>query len=365
MNPTPSQQPNAQSALPFGKTQYVPPFPPQPTSGGSQGIPSLAIQSNIPGQKPTTYNLTKPVINIGRDPSNDIVIDTPVVSHFHAQIVREGNRLILVHPHPSRQQTTNGFLYQGRHILGNEPFRKPLVRGDIFRIGNEQGELVTLIYNDGSGALENIVPKNRATPLDAPIINGPSQPRSPQAQTENRQQEGDQSTQKSPKNKGDWIPWAFLGTVVTAIATIIAAMVAHGTIFPVGPTPSPSVVIVSPTSAITPSPSVETFSSDAEVINQLCTDFRQGDYGLAYTQLFSDSYHQQVTESGFVSTLNGYTCDIQGQFAESGSVEYIIVSFLKSGTNYGLCERYGLVNFTEGGWRIDQVTDLPSSSCQF
>ena len=91
--------------------------------GHNQGMPSLEIQSTLDGKK-LTYDLTKPVINIGRDPLNDIVIDAPVVSHFHAQIVREGNQLILVHPHPSQQHTLNGLLYQGRHILGNEPFRK-------------------------------------------------------------------------------------------------------------------------------------------------------------------------------------------------------------------------------------------------
>ncbi len=139
-----------------------------PPAGGLE-IPSLEIQSNIHGEKPT-YDLTKPVINIGRDPSNDIVIDAPVVSGFHAQIVREGNQLILVHPHPSRPHTTNGLLYQGRHILGNEPFRKPLVRGDIFRIGDEHGTLVTLTYNDGSGAPQDIVPEIRPIPLGAPVI---------------------------------------------------------------------------------------------------------------------------------------------------------------------------------------------------
>lgn len=50
---------------------------------------SLEIKSTIHRGKPT-YDLTRPVINLGRDPSNDIVIDEPVVSSFHAQIVREG-----------------------------------------------------------------------------------------------------------------------------------------------------------------------------------------------------------------------------------------------------------------------------------
>ena len=150
---------------------------------------ALEVQSNIPGEKPTTYDLTKPVINIGRDPSNDLVIDAPVVSGFHAQIVREGNQLILIHPHPSRSHTTNGLLYQGLHILGNEPFRKPLVHGDIFRIGDEQSALVTLIYYDGSGAPQEMVPGIRPLPVGAPVSTPCSQSPHPQAQPLGKQQE--------------------------------------------------------------------------------------------------------------------------------------------------------------------------------
>jgi len=93
-----------------------------------------------------------------------------VVSAFHAQIVREGGQLIFIHPHPQQQRTTNGLLYMGRSIPGNEPFRKPLERGDIFRIGDEYGTLVTLAYNDGSTAVQDIVSVIRPIPLGAPLI---------------------------------------------------------------------------------------------------------------------------------------------------------------------------------------------------
>ncbi len=134
-----------------------------------KGIPSLEITSNTHTDK-HAYPLTKAVISIGRHPNNDIVINEPVVSAFHAQIVREGDNLIFKHPHPQQQRTTNGLLYMGRSIPGNETFRKPLERGDIFRIGDEHGTLVTLTYNDGSAAIQEIVPIIRPIPLGAPVI---------------------------------------------------------------------------------------------------------------------------------------------------------------------------------------------------
>src|SRR5712692_8482828 len=186
--PWPQQQPQAvtPSPAPMPTVAAPPPRPGQPgggtqaslftagseVSGGPRNIkdvPSLEISSNVHQDK-QAYPLTKQVVNIGRDPSNDIVINELVVSGFHAQIVREGNQLVLVHPHPTRQSTLNGLLYQGHHIQGNEQFRKPLARGDIFRIGDEHGTLVTLTFNDGSGAPQDIAPEIRPIPLGAAVI---------------------------------------------------------------------------------------------------------------------------------------------------------------------------------------------------
>ena len=141
-----------------------------PTSASS-GIASIEVVSNIHPNK-LSMPLTKNVINIGRDPSNDVVIPEEVVSGFHAQIVREGNQYVFVHPHPQARngRTLNGIIYQGRHIKGDETFRKPLARGDFFRIGDEHGTLVTISYNDGSGAAQDIVPEIRPIPLNAPVI---------------------------------------------------------------------------------------------------------------------------------------------------------------------------------------------------
>src|SRR5438874_11435273 len=165
--------PEAASPLPTSNTQRTPIDTYEPgtivSNQRTPGIPMLEVSSNIHAEK-HAFPLTQQVINIGRDPSNDIVINELVVSGFHAQIVREGNQFVLVHPHPSRGKTLNGLLYQGRHIQGDEKFHKPLARGDIFRIGDEHGTLVTLTYNDGSGAIQDVVPEVHPIPLGAPVI---------------------------------------------------------------------------------------------------------------------------------------------------------------------------------------------------
>ncbi len=145
------------------------PVPPGPTPGSAAA--SIEVSSNVHSNK-LSMPLSKDVINIGRDPSNDVVITEQVVSGFHAQIVREGNQYVFIHPHPQARQgrTLNGIIYQGRHIKGDEVFRKPLARGDFFRIGDEHGTLVTISYNDGSGAAQDMLPEIRPIPLGAPVI---------------------------------------------------------------------------------------------------------------------------------------------------------------------------------------------------
>ncbi len=142
-----------------------------PLGTATRGVPSLEITTNTDHDK-LTYPLNKAVINIGRAPAptNDIVIDRPTVSGQHAQIVREGSQLIFIHPHPARGKTLNGVQYNGKVIGGEEQLRVPLTRGDIIRISDEHGTLVTLTYNDGTGAAQDAVPDIRPIALGAPVI---------------------------------------------------------------------------------------------------------------------------------------------------------------------------------------------------
>jgi len=126
--------------------------------------PSLTVTSTIHSDV-RVHLLNKPVLNIGRDAENDIVIAEPIVSTWHAQLVREGKNLVLVHPHPSREQTLNGLWYQGQRVRGDQPFRKQLVSGDFFRIGDEHGTLITFTYDDGTGSPSATLHEMQSIPL--------------------------------------------------------------------------------------------------------------------------------------------------------------------------------------------------------
>lgn len=132
----------------------------------SIGLPSIEVTSYSHSDK-KTYVLDKPVINIGRDATNQIIINDRIVSGLHVRIVRQGNAFVLIHPHPDRPQTLNGLLYQGRKIRGDEQFSKTLAKGDIFRIGSEDGTLVTLTYNDGTGTSQEKAPSVQPIRLGA------------------------------------------------------------------------------------------------------------------------------------------------------------------------------------------------------
>ena len=148
-----------QLASPLANLPHLPQRPDETAIAplSATGIPFIEVSSNTSGEK-KVYPLDKPVLNVGRDVFNDIVINDRIISGLHLQIVRQANQFVLIHPHPERQKTLNGLLYQGRKIRGDETFRKSLIRGDFFRIGDENGTLITLTYNDGTGMEQETMP---------------------------------------------------------------------------------------------------------------------------------------------------------------------------------------------------------------
>jgi ABC-type multidrug transport system ATPase subunit/pSer/pThr/pTyr-binding forkhead associated (FHA) protein len=176
--PSPPVSPNIQSQAPQGRREAtqraLDPFVENQVFGGGfqpSGVPSLEVSTNTDHVK-QVYPLSsdKQVFDIGRDPSNTIIINRPTVSAFHARIERRGNQLVFIHPHPERGRTVNGINYQGQSIPGNERFEQVLKRGDIFRISDQNGTFVTLAYNDGSGQTQEVLPEIRPIPLNVPVI---------------------------------------------------------------------------------------------------------------------------------------------------------------------------------------------------
>ncbi|HLW00819.1 MAG TPA: FHA domain-containing protein [Ktedonobacterales bacterium] len=127
--------PSYQSMQPALNTPNAPSVPP--------GMPSLQViihEGRNEGRN--RYPLNKQVITIGRDPSNDIVIPAGVVSRHHAEITQQGNIFQIID-----KKSVNGIYSQGHSIT-----QKQLVHGDLFRIGDLNGTLVTLVFDSGSGA---------------------------------------------------------------------------------------------------------------------------------------------------------------------------------------------------------------------
>ncbi|HVB20827.1 MAG TPA: FHA domain-containing protein [Ktedonobacteraceae bacterium] len=133
------------------------------------GLPTLEVTDNTTGVS-HKYALAQKALSAGRDASNDIVIDDATVSDFHLQIALENNQWVLLHPHPARQSTQHGLFYQGRKIRGDKSFRKQLMPGDVFRIGDEHGTLFTLAYQDGHPISSEALPLIHDIPLQTAKI---------------------------------------------------------------------------------------------------------------------------------------------------------------------------------------------------
>lgn len=106
------------------------------------------------------YPLTLPNTTIGRDPSNDIIIDSPVIPRFFAVIERQDD------VHPPRfvvRDTTAALFYRGRRVE-----EQPLTSGDILRAGAPTGSVVTFVYHEKlDAALGDRTPYGRHIPIPA------------------------------------------------------------------------------------------------------------------------------------------------------------------------------------------------------
>lgn len=104
--------------------------------------PTGAMTRSIP--------MTGQALRIGRDPSNEIVLDHPVISRFHAKIVTHDNRYYL-----QDLQSMNGTYASGVRVTG----QKELLPGELVQIGGyryvfDGATLAEYSDNDGQVRIE-------------------------------------------------------------------------------------------------------------------------------------------------------------------------------------------------------------------
>jgi ABC transport system ATP-binding/permease protein len=116
---------------------------PKPRFSKAATPPQLAV--TIAGEAVHTFPLTQPRITIGRAEDNQIVIQSRIVSRYHAYLEKvQGAYHLIVLPDAS-----NPVLIEGRPIEGQRELR----HGDILRIGSlDPGMMVTMTYLDPTQA---------------------------------------------------------------------------------------------------------------------------------------------------------------------------------------------------------------------
>ncbi len=118
-------------------------LPPRPVESGATEPATIFFTSAGPRLVVTTsrgaveHPLDRDDLSLGRDPSNDIVVDDPVVSRHHASLHRSGDGYEIVD-----LQSANGLSRDGAPVA-----RARLADGDVLRIAG----VVSLAYRSGVG----------------------------------------------------------------------------------------------------------------------------------------------------------------------------------------------------------------------
>ena len=113
--------------------------------------PPATLVVSRPRESDLTFPLTQQSVSIGRADTCDIVIDAPGVSRLHAIIVEQGGAYTL-----RDQGSTNGIYVAGQRVT-----EAPLGVGELVRIPDPYGNVVTLTVCPAGGAGQN--PTNGAT----------------------------------------------------------------------------------------------------------------------------------------------------------------------------------------------------------
>lgn len=165
---------------------------------GSEGFRLIVRRGPQPNQ---TYDLNKDIMTIGRDITNDIVINDPEVSRHHMRLTRGGGGYTV-----EDLGSTNGTFINGQRLTGARPLRP----SDMIGLG----ETVTLAYEaispagalpaDGEPPAGTVMsPAQRSQPNQPQGTYGysaqqPSQPQPPQPGQQGSQQYGGYNAPQQP-----------------------------------------------------------------------------------------------------------------------------------------------------------------------
>jgi len=104
---------------------------------GTKQPPQLIV--TIAGGQSQTFNLEKSPIRVGRNPDNDVVVGSPIVSGHHALLEKRADGYIL----KILPDVTNPIYFQGAPIQNEQVLHD----GDILRFGSQDpGVMVTMVY---------------------------------------------------------------------------------------------------------------------------------------------------------------------------------------------------------------------------
>lgn len=112
------------------------------------------------------FELTQPEISIGRDVSNDFIINDVEISRRHARLYLQGTQYII-----EDLGSTNGTFINGQRLSGPHVLRT----GDVILLG----ENVTLVFTEAVSDPNATVVSNMAAPPISASVSPPSPPPPP------------------------------------------------------------------------------------------------------------------------------------------------------------------------------------------
>ena len=119
---------NPQQSIPPGYEQgYVQMQAPMGSGANLQPMPQAWLTIRLPQAGQQNYRIEKPVINIGRQLSNDIIVEDKRVSRYHAQIKYQDGQFAIYDLGSTNGITINNTPHMRQHTLRN---------GDHFTIGS-------------------------------------------------------------------------------------------------------------------------------------------------------------------------------------------------------------------------------------